>query len=60
MVDIYLCMSKNIDRYKESHLETLSEDDLLDLEVENFEKFTPKKHKDKKQQSKQKKNGDDE
>lgn len=41
-------MSKNTERYK-NHLEGLDEDTLLELETENFEKFSPKKRKDKKQ-----------
>ena len=49
MTDIYLRMSKNTERYSR-HLEELDEDALLELETENFEKFSPKKRKDKKQQ----------
>ena len=44
-------MSKNTERYK-NHLEELDDDTLLELETENFEKFTPKKRKDKKQSPK--------
>jgi len=44
-------MSKNTDRYKAPHLEDLDVDELLELDTDKFEKFTPKK-KDGKSKSK--------
>lgn len=53
-------MSKNPDRYKESHLEALDEDTLLELDTERFEKFAPKKKNTGKQSQKSPKNKSDE